>query len=914
MRVKTLVLGSASLTILALTASPAYAQGGTPPPPADSNAAAPATASEANASPAAADAAGDEAIVVTGLRRSLQSAENIKRNSDTIVDAIVAEDIGKLPDVAVSDTAARIPGVQVERGGGEAGRVLVRGLPDVETTYNGREIFTAETRRVALQDFPSGAIGAVEVYKTSTADLVEPGIAGLVNVRSHRPFDFKGFAIAGSVWGLYPKQSGKWTPNGNLLISDRWRAGDGEIGALINFSYTELQYLDSTRSNTDFVAGGPNGTRYPDVMRIDYGSGDRSRPSVNGALQWRPHPGLEFYVEGLWQGFRNKISDREMTVPLWGGQQYTNLVTRPGTNLLQSGTVVNPFRPDGFQGGTFNKTDTYQFAAGGIWDSGPWRVSADVARTNSTFKGSTGSVDYALVSPQTVTFNNDVPRGDGGPEFSFANFDAGNPANYTYRGFFEEAQIAKGKDWQGRLDVAFEPTGSFISKIEGGLRYVDRDAHRQYGNHYWGGDVVLNQHIPITAVPLDYEFFHSGFRGSNIQPFRDWLAPTYGSIRDNFADMRAFSRSIGDPANLGPPAPFPDQTYSANEKTASAYGQIKYQFGSSIPIDGVIGVRAVNTDLNINGTTIIGGVATPVALHRQYTDWLPNISARIKFNSELQLRLSATKTRTRPDFAQYNPGGTADPPPSCVQNTTSCVRNFNGGNPFLNTVKTNNYDASLEYYFSRNGFASIGAFRRDLTGYIINFQSFVTDPSYGLVRANRPFNTKGGRIQGFEGQFQTFLDIGSLPEWVRGFGVLANFTYLDTRITLPADLGGATTRIPGVSKWSYNLGAMYEHGGLSLRLSYNYRTHWLSLYRPDPGFPTSGRLYQEETRGVGRLDFSGSYNLFENLTLFADWTNMLGKPYRTVETTSFAGGDTVQFPRAVRYEETIYSAGVRFRF
>ena len=116
------------------------------------------------------------------------------------------------------------------------------------TTYNGREIFTAETRSVALQDFPSGAIAAIEAFKTSTANLVEPGIAGLVNVRSRRPFDFKGLEIDGSAWALYPRQSRDVTPNGNLLLSDRWSAGDeGEIGALINFSYTQLHYRNSIR-------------------------------------------------------------------------------------------------------------------------------------------------------------------------------------------------------------------------------------------------------------------------------------------------------------------------------------------------------------------------------------------------------------------------------------------------------------------------------------------------------------------------------------------------------------------------------------------------------------------------------------------------------------------------------------------
>ncbi|WP_202948062.1 TonB-dependent receptor plug domain-containing protein [Caulobacter sp. AP07] len=149
-------------------------------------------------------------VVVTGLRQSLRSAQQIKRNSDAILDAVVAEDIGKLPDNTAAETLARITGVQVERFSDEANRVLIRGLPDVATTYNGREIFTAELRRVQLQDFPAQALAGIEVYKSGTADIVEPGLAGLINVRTRRPFDFKDWFVGGGVRGTYNDQTRKY--------------------------------------------------------------------------------------------------------------------------------------------------------------------------------------------------------------------------------------------------------------------------------------------------------------------------------------------------------------------------------------------------------------------------------------------------------------------------------------------------------------------------------------------------------------------------------------------------------------------------------------------------------------------------------------------------------------------------------
>lgn len=928
MHLKTLIRCSASTAVLAFASMPALAQTGTPGDPA----AAPLQAGPGDPASEA------EEVVVTGIRESLSSQQNIRRNSSQIVDAIVAEDIGKLPDIAVSDTAARIPGVQVERGGGEAGRVLVRGLPDFTTTYNGREIFTAETRSVALQDFPSGLIGAIEVFKSSSADLVEPGLAGLVNVRSRRPFDFgPGLNIAGSAWGLYTYQSDSITPNGNILLSNRWAAGDGEIGALIGFSYTRLRYLDSTRSNTDFVAGGgPNGTRFPDVQRITYGEGDRERPSLNFALQWRPNSDLELYVEGLWQGFRNHISDRETTVPLWGGAGFINSTTQEGrTDLLESGTVTDPFRPDGFQGGTLNRTDTYQVAFGGSWDAGPIRLSFDIARTDSTFRGSTASVDFAFANRQTVTFTNDTSGNDGGAEFSFANFDPANPANYVYRGFYEEAQRAEGDDWQARFDLDWDTGITWLPQFEAGIRYTDRDAHREFGNRYWGFE---DRRLPFSAVPLDYELFDPGFRGTGTQQgYNTWLSPTYDSIRGNLVALRQFNMALGGPA-FGPntadaPTPDPLQTWDATEQHYAVYAQLRYEIplGGEAVLDGNIGLRYVKSDLTLSGTRLVfpagggGGVLTPTDIDRNFEDWLPSINARLRFNSRLQARLSFTQTQTRPNFSDLRASGTIDQPPSCftqVPVPANCFLTGNGGNPFLNPLESDNYDAALEYYFARAGFVSVSIFRRDLNGFIEGSTAQVTAPDGRPLRLNGPINSGAGRIQGFEVQGQAFFDFIGLPQ----FGIQGNLTYLHARADFGYDAGTTAGGDPiidvvrrellGVSDWSYNLVGIYEANGLSVRLAYNWRSEFPLTYQR-----RGDHLYTEEADPVFRPDLSASYDIFHNLTIFGDWTNILGDPFSSTLTRTDVAfpngaptGFTATFPRVVRYEESTVSVGVRFRF
>ncbi len=238
-------------------------------------------------------------IVVTGFRASLGSAQSIKRNSDAILDAIVAQDIGKLPDNTAAESLARVTGIQVSRYSDEVTQVLVRGLPDVATTFNGRDIFTAEGRGVALQDFPAGALAGLEVYKSGTADLLEPGLAGLINVRSRRPFDFeKGFTIAGGVRGTYNDQSKKFDPLGNLLLSQRADTPIGEVGWLINAVYTQAQYRNAVRWGEGNTNKPTTGTtilpasvgrdfQIPTAVGVYNDSGKRWRPAVNATGHWR---------------------------------------------------------------------------------------------------------------------------------------------------------------------------------------------------------------------------------------------------------------------------------------------------------------------------------------------------------------------------------------------------------------------------------------------------------------------------------------------------------------------------------------------------------------------------------------------------------------------------------------------------
>ena len=940
------ILSTTSAFALILAAAPAAGQTTEPPAPQDQTPPGVATPPDPNVeaqeqpadpeagSPQTDDAAqtaagGDqqttegEAIVVTGLRRSLQSAQNIKRNSEQIVDAVVAEDIGKLPDVTASAALARVTGVQVNRAAGEAAQVQIRGLPDISTTYNSREIFTANDRFVAIQDFPAGSVAALEVFKSSTANLIEGGLGGQVNVRSRRPFDFKGFELSGSANAVKFEQSDKWDWNGNILVSNRWDVGDGgEFGVLVNAAMTNIEFLDSTRENDLFVSPRPAvGDRpafiAPNGSGLFYGGGDRWRPSANAAIQYRVNPDLQFYIDGLFQGYRGHDSNYWMFVPLFDNSTLTD-VEFDEDGLPTSAVVNSPNAPDGFQEFRKTRTNTWQVGGGAIYDVTPdLRMSADIAWTDSTFKEHQVNVDYALASsPQRfVTFDTD--RGPGGASFDFIDFDTTDPANYLYRGLFQRRYKATGDDLQVRADVEWESGFANIPRVQFGVRHNNRDATRKEGGLYRSTDGVVRP--PLADLPIGVGELPCGFAYDNIQDETCFIGVEWDDVFDNLPALREFASTVnpnGGP--LGDVTTDPLSIYSANEKTYAAYGQLKYEFGEMI--DGTIGLRVVRTKdrLNSNQRDAATGVISPITRNNSYTDFLPNASMRVQFMPELQARLAYTETRTRPNFNDLTPAITVFPPSgACTTegpDDPNCFQDASGGNPDLQPINSRNYDATLEYYFAPQSSLTFALFRRDVRGFIFRSRQTVPfDNPIGEIRLDAPFNSGKGKIRGFEAAATTFFDYDWLPGWAKGFGVQANYTYIDASTELAAQYSDnqlpGQQDFPGVSKHAYNLVGLYEHNNITARLAYNWRSKFVVDYRDIQGLQAP--LKQDS---LGQLDFSASYTPVENLTIAFDALNILAgkQPIRTYR--DFAGGNGASFPWGVKYLERVYSIGVRFRY
>lgn len=902
MRIRSIALATASFGALAL-ATPAFAQQQPATTAADQSAP---TQPGDEAAQAAADTPADdsETIVVTGLRRSLQSAQNIKRNSDQIVDAIVAEDIGKLPDVTASAALARVTGVQVNRAAAEASDVQVRGLPDISTTYNGREIFTANDRFVSIQDFPAGSVGALEVFKSSTANLVEGGLGGQVNVRSRKPFDFKGFELSGSLNVVRFTQKDDTDWNGNLLISNRWNVGDGaELGVLVNAAVTNIDFLDSTREGSRVFRQLDPNTYIPDINGLFYGSGDRYRPSANFAAELRLNPNLRFYVDGLYQGYRGRDSNFWQLVPLFN-QTITNLVRGPD-GKVESLTASGGNNPDGYSEFLKLNTNTYQFGGGFSADLGSLLWTADIARTSSRVKRRQINVDYALASNPTHDVIFEVP-GVGGPAFDYQNFDTTNPANYFYRGLFLNNEQRGGKDIQARTDFTYESGITFLPKLMAGVRYASRKADFDGATDYRGSPFRSFNGVPVGLEPRD-----CGFDYDKNQKERCFLSPTYNAV---FRNANGLARFAGFPSEF--PALDPLRSYRAKEDSLAGYAQVAYAFDVGFPIEGLVGLRVVGTDFKSTGTrrTFPGDLRTPLTVNNKYTDYLPNVSMRLQFERNLQARLAYTETRTRPNFNDLRPNSTLDAPTGAcaIQGPTSvqCFRTGGGGNPDLKPINSRNYDATLEYYFGRQGQLSVALFRREIRDFIFNGNRDIPEgTSVNFIRFGSPVNGGKGKINGIELAGTTFFDF--LGGWASGFGVQANYTYIDASTQLAPEFRTnfpGQQRFPGVSKHAANLIGLYEKGPLSARLAYNWRSRFVTEY--------SGNFqgqYVLRQKSLGQLDFSTSYTPFRNVTVAFDALNLLAgdQPIRTDITPVFLGKT---FDYQTKYLERVFSLGIRFRY
>ena len=896
----------------------------------------------------------DDAIVVTGIRRSLEHAADIKRESVQVVDAIVAQDIGKLPDPTTAAALQRVPGVQVSTNrNNELGDVRVRGLPDVLTTVNGREVFTTVGRNFDLQDMPAEALSRVNVFKSQTADLTEGGLAGVIDLQLNRPFNFNDptFVLGGRA--NYGDRVDKINPQFSLLATDRWDTGIGEIGALINGTYSKSDYYRATtvlfqRRSTNTAPFNTPGYVIPGILQNFPQQGYIERHQLNGALQWQASPSLEAYVEGFYTYFRDRGSRNGANIqPFTNGTTITDVT--PGTSCIntyvrtngnnpviqtdaagnkswtltaaQLNNPVNLCQPESmtFANLVSNQTTqardlrqrNKQIAAGLKYEEGPLNAVLDVAYQTSKYNLQNITSDVGQRLP-SLTVTMDV---DGHAEYTVPGDALLSRDNlYIRNALIQNFTESRGKLFQAKGDVDYD-LDSFLSNIAVGVRYAHRSAKEQSVNLNTatpGGNIGTGTEataVLVSNTGLPDDFLTLGSRAPDLNNGSRFYIPNPDFLlsEEGLDAARAY---FGLAA--GRPDYEPGRQFDASEDTLAGYVQGKYEvdLSGSISLDGVVGARYIRTSRTI-GTFVPagGGVFDRLTAKTTDHDWLPNATARFKIGDDFQIRFGYAKSIRRPNFGSLNPAITLNQSNNPLVQSTG-----NAGNPDLKAQKSQSLDATFEYYFG-SGYIALAGYYRDITDRVISSAAVETFDGVDYS-VSRPRNVGQATLKGIELSTQYFFDF--LPGALSGLGVQGAFTLADSKIGGDDPLAGYP--LQGVSKYNYTVGLLYEKSGISGRLIYTYRSKYLSL--DATGEPTL-RPMTEETiaslevpalvtyaRAAGRLDFNIGYDFTDNIRVDVGGTNILGSNTSTYY--DYPGYSNINNEMA--YDETTYSVGVRVKF
>jgi iron complex outermembrane receptor protein len=800
-------------------------------------------------------------VTVSGVRAAARSSQENKRKSDQVIDTIVAEDIGKFPDNNVAETLARVTGIQIRRDSGEASTVLIRGLPDISTLLNGRELFTTTGRYVSLADIPATMLQRVDVYKSQSADQLEGAVAGVVDVRTNRPFDFKDAQLSVNTRALYSDKSKSTDPQISGMASNRWKTSYGEFGALLGLSFQEQNYHEERAFQTAPVdhSSTQAGLTAPDTIGLIPIAGDRRRSALNTALQWRPNRDVEVYFEGLIS--RDKInseSDYFVALPWWtDGSGTTTVTTIPGTGQAQTINSQNAYTIASTQANA-SVSLTQQYALGGSWDITPqWRATSEAAYTRSKYDWRNPILDTVTVVPSASVNTNS----NGSVNVNYTGIDLSDASNYYIKGFFDRYGQDKGSaaDWRG--DLAYTPDNDgFFKEISFGARFANHKAEsiKSFEGNAEASDVTTGVY-PYTrqnaSTIAGLSCLSEPMAGN--YGLTQWYTPCATTLLNDISAIRQAVTGTTDARGLDPGSYFKDV-----EKNSAVYVKAKSQFAlGSLPVDGTFGLRLAHTKQTLQGYDTDNGVYTLNTKDNTSTDWLPSAAFKVNFRQDLIGRFTAGRTITRPGFSQLNPGI------ALVHSSETTQATGAGGNPNLKPVVADNFDSALEWYFAPTGSVTGTVFHHKFDGYI---ESRIAAETYGTTSYNvtRPYNTGNGYLQGLELGYQQFYD--KLPGFLSGLGLQVNGTYMRGMTT-----NETTTRaITGVSRYSYNVVGLYELGGWSGRLAYNWRSKFVDTY--DQGGPG----YDLIVAPTKQLDGSIAYKINKHLTVTLDAVNILNTVFR----------------------------------
>ena len=663
--------------------------------------------------PAKANAAPPDTVevIVTGQRAALQSAQKIKQNSDEIVDSIVAEDMGKLPDRSVTEVLQRVVGVTIDRTMAkgdpehfsvEGSSVSIRGLSYVRSELNGRDSFSANGgRSLNFEDVPPELVAGVDIYKNPSAEQTEGAVGGLVNLRTAMPFDYKGFKAsvsADTTWSELKR--GKTSPSASGLVSNRWQTPVGEIGALLDLAYSEsgtrtdafqvepYYPLKDANGKTVYV---PKGAQW---RTLEF---NRKREGAYGALQWKK----DDWSSSLTY-FKSKYEMQWDEQAIFAQSSPYNIKVSPNSTFGSNGAFLTGTLTDPADGGinfgddtrTSNRhSDTADLSWNLRWRRDNWTITTDLQHIKATTRNVDSTVATGVTMPsETLDLTGNVPR------ILFNDAERAHladPKNYYWAFTMEHLDQSKATETAWRTDAKYDFDHPVLRDLRVGVRLTDRDAVTQNSNpsYNWaaitqpwqvGGDIPHLAYLgdPRFSGNTNLHSFNNFFNGGVSVPAVVFpnvsLAQGYPA---SYAQLHTYHDILCkeiNPASQCPtwqPATFGADNYAGtndqSEKTKAVYGQLRFGWDNlKYPIDGNLGLRYVKTDSNARGYTVFSSTAptggnqagVPVPIIRpfaegkdyenNYRNVLPSLNLRLKATDKLQFRFAAASAISRPDFTQ----------------------------------------------------------------------------------------------------------------------------------------------------------------------------------------------------------------------------------------------------------------------
>jgi len=828
-----------------------------------------------------------DSVSVTGVRASIQKSLVEKHSASGIVDAISAEDIGKFPDLNLSESLQRIPGVTLDRSGvGEGATINLRGLGPEFTQVeingmpglsNGGENRTGRSdgsRGFNFEMFATELFSKASVYKTGLAEVDEGGLAGTVRLETPRPLDRQGTRMVASVLGNYGELSDKISPRTAVLFSHNHNDVFG-VAASVAFSQADFQSNVIQAGSWAPFGRYNTGTRARDEVRAALiplsatyytFNEDRDTTGATLTLQFRPNDAFSFSVDGLYSKLKNKRLQLRPDFPIDDGG-----LDAPVNAIVEDGVITSIEHI-----GIWERLGVRHHSS----DEDYRQIVMRMEWTPNEYWSIRPSVGYSQREAQRefdmFLFRHDNSSGLNGMSYkmrgNFIDFSStvtdfsSAPEDFLFNSFEMNPSSNKDEEKQFRFDVDRHFSGN-DHVLKFGLRHNDRTMDRVFG--LWR--LYREEGIPASSLPhLDsvaewIDFKVSGARAGTPRKLlgadrnKTWNVFMPGGIPIPGTFVQEFSGTAAQ------------QTFSIQEKTNSAWVQMDLTFGKWSLIPGIRYLRTeqISSGFNVINTDQPTQEIIPVRVSKTYHGYLPSLTARYDLGNNVILRGAYARTLTRPSMGNLSPG-------EILRITSENGGSIRRGNPNLEPYYADNIDIGAEWYFSAEGLLALNLFYKKAKDYIENqsyedqrifpSQTVPGQMNNGTFVVTEPVNGTSATIKGLELSMQSRFS--RLPGIWGNFGGILNYTHTESSADFSLQGDILNQGLPGLSKNSANAILYYDDGRLDTRLSWAWRDRYLANIAENPGG------VPRFTKAYGQLDLSLNYRVTDKISLQAQVLNL----------------------------------------